>query len=319
MAATAAFSTDGLPANTRTDGWTRAVCRSYFPLDLEYRAADSFRGTLQIWGLGAVQASRLRSEATMYRRRRQHLTQAGEEEFLLTIPRSSPVRFLQMGREVVCPPGGFILERGNEPYEFSYGATNDLIVAKFSHGELADRLGDPGRFCAIEFDASRGIAAVMVDLLRSSGAYSDGLSQAAKGQIGHQLVDLLALAMEQDPRSPTVAETSVRLAHLRRITETVERLKRDPDLSPARVAATCGISTRYLHDLCRNDGLSFGERLREARLTEARSAFLRRSETRSITEIAFACGFGDASSFSRAYRARYGETPRDTRAESRGA
>lgn len=310
-----AYSTRTLPPEAQRAGWSDIVTRSYFPLDLDYRARARFDGTLKGWSLGAVEASRLTSDPAMYRRTRAHLKGVEEEEFLLTVPRAAPVRFLQMGRELVCPPGGFILERGNEPYEFSYGAANDMIVAKIGHAALARRLPDPGRFCAIRFDARAGIGALLVDFLQTTEVQAGALASRVQGAVGQQVVDLLALAIEADPSAALGSETSVRRAHLARIERETEARHADPYLTPGAVAAACGISTRYLHDLCQRDGRTWRDRLREIRLREARRLLARPGP--SITEIAYGCGFSDASAFSRAYRARFGETPRETRASGR--
>jgi len=317
MLADAAFSTSGVPPPRRAAAWSAAIAASYFPLDLRFSDPERFSGRLARHDFGEVLISRLRSRPLAYRRRPEHLREAGEEDFLLTIPRASPVRFSQMGREVACPPGGFILERGNEPYEFSYAAPCDLIAVKIGMAALAPRLPDPGRWCAIGFDAREGVGALLIDLVRGAEAQAHRMPRAAREAVGRQVLDLLALAVENDARAARSAASSVRAAHLRRIAAFIAARLADPDLGPEAIAAGCGISTRYLHDLCRGDGPTARERVREARLQAARRALTRRGEGRGVGEIAFAVGFSDASQFSRAYRARFGESPRETRAAAR--
>lgn len=316
MTQIAAFSTSTLPPPERAAAWSRMISRSYFPLDLSYRAPEQFSGSLRRWSLGGLQASCLSSEAALYRRRREHLRDMGEEDFLLTIPCMRAVRFLQMGREVRCDPGGFILERGNEPYVFSYEGANRLIVAKISGADLEARLPDPGRYCAMSFDAARGVGALLSDMVRLSERHAPEMNQSAAAQIGKQVIDLLALAVEADPRAIRSSHSTVRRAHIRRIDAIIADRFSDASLDPAQVAALCDISPRYLHELCRRDGASFGERLKRCRLEQVRAALLRRGEARSITELAFAAGFSDASSFSRSYRQTFNESPRDTKARA---
>ena len=314
MTQIAAFSTSTLPPPERAAAWSRMISRSYFPLDLSYRAPELFSGSLRRWALGSLQASCLSSEAALYRRRREHLRDMGEEDFLLTIPCMRPVSFLQMGREVQCDPGGFILERGNEPYVFSYEGANRLIVAKISGVDLEARLPDPGRYCAMSFDAERGVGALLSDMVRLSERRAPEMNAATSAQIGKQVIDLLALAVEADPRAIRSGHSTVRRAHIARIDAVVAERFSNPSLTPAEVAALCDISPRYLHELCRSDGASFGERLKRCRLENVRAALLRAGEARSITELAFAAGFSDASSFSRVYRQVFEESPRDTKA-----
>lgn len=316
---TAEFTTFGLPPGLRAARWSEIVARSYFALELEFRHPERFHGALKTWSLGEVLASRLRSDALAYTRRSNHLDGAGEEEFLLTIPHRSAVQFVQMGRDVTCPPGSFIVERGNEPYEFSYHAANDLVALKVAHRTLAAHLPDPGRFCAMEFDGRSGVGALMLELIAASEAHAVDMTPQAQAAVGRQVIELLALAVERDPRAAVSSETSVQAAHLSRINRVIAEHYADPELGPAAVAAACGISTRYLHELCRRDGTSLRERLRETRLRAAERRLSSPGDIRSVTEVAYSCGFSDASSFARAFRARFGLAPRALRGQARAS
>ncbi len=311
------FDTAAIDPPDRSRAWAAAIDRSYFPLTLRYRDPGRFSGRLAAWTLGALSVSRLQSDALSYRREARHLRGAEEEDFLVTVPGTAPVQFTQMGRSVDCRPGGFVLERGNEPYRFSYAARSDLIAVKVSATTLKRHLPRPGRFCAIDFDARDGVGALMVDMLRATEARWAAATPAACETLGRQLLEMLALAVEGDARVLQSRCGAIRAAHLDRIARVVAARFADPDLSPGEVARVCGISTRHLHTVCHGDGATFGERLRAARLTAARERLRRYQGGRTITEIAFASGFSDAASFSRAYRAAFGETPSQTRAGRR--
>jgi AraC-like DNA-binding protein len=318
MTPDAAFSTGSLPPPARAAAWNEAVAAAYFPLDLAFADAPRFKGALARRGMGDALVSRLRSAPLAYRRRPVHLREGGEESFLLTVPRSAPVRFSQMGREVVCAPGGFLLERGAEPYEFSYDRPCDLIAVKIAGPALSARLPAPGRFCAMGFDGRRGVGALLLDVIRAAEARAAEMSAAAREAVGRQIVELFALAVESDGRALESPASSVRAAHLSRLSAAIGRRLSDPDLGPEALAADCGVSKRYLHALCQAEGVSVRDRVREARLSAARRALAARAEGRSVAEIAYAVGFSDASAFARAYRARFGESPSETRAAARG-
>jgi len=88
-------------------------------------------------------------------------------------------------------------------------------------------------------------------------------------------------------------------------------------LSSERIAAACQLSVRHLNRLFAGEGTSLMAHVWERRLTRChRDLASPTMRGRSITEIAFAAGFLDLSHFSRAYRARYGCSPRDARAAS---
>ena len=88
----------------------------------------------------------------------------------------------------------------------------------------------------------------------------------------------------------------------------------DPELSPAQIAAGCGISVRRLHRSFVDTEWSVCEWIRHRRLAKCREDLLDPAKDRlSITQIAFRWGFNDAAHFSRAFRSFYDQSPRDAR------
>lgn len=296
--------------------WKNACGRTYFALEPKYREPEQFAGTLLTWDLGKVRASRYTADAARYERNPRHLRSSIDEDFLLTFPRRGAFRFKQLGRKAHCPPGSFFVERSDEPFVLSHDTTAELLVAKINSRDIRTYLPRPERFCAIAFDCDHSAGGLLVDLLNISEARGPELTAENKALLGRQFIELLAVAVESDPSAISSGESSVRFAHLQRINATISQRYSETKLTPADVASACGISLRYLHDLCSNDGASFGERLRQTRLDMVQRALLNRSGRRSITDIALSAGFSDMSSFSRTYRRAFSESPRETRARA---
>lgn len=129
-------------------------------------------------------------------------------------------------------------------------------------------------------------------------------------------VTALALTQSGSGISPSCAEREAQLQRLKALTlKSLEQA----DLNPAMLAARAGISTRTLHRLFATSGTSFADWLRERRLERCWDELTRRgtSRRRSISGVALASGFGDLSTFNRAFRARFGITPRAAQAQIR--
>jgi AraC family transcriptional activator of tynA and feaB len=89
----------------------------------------------------------------------------------------------------------------------------------------------------------------------------------------------------------------------------------DPRLNAAQVAAAQSISRRRLDEiLLKTVGTSLNAQIWLRRLAQAATDLQDpRQASRTVTEIAFAVGFVDAAHFTRAFRRRYGCTPREWR------
>ncbi len=118
---------------------------------------------------------------------------------------------------------------------------------------------------------------------------------------------LLALACGDGIGDQRVA---IRTAKLRQVKEYIALHLSEPDLTPASVAAATKISVRQLHLLFEPTGTSFAEHVLDRRLEECRATLESpSSRARSVTDIAYAWGFGSLASFYRAFHRRFGVSP----------
>ena len=309
------FSTDSVPVSDRATAWNAAISDAYFPLSLHFRDTPRFQGRLSHIDVGGVGLSRLTSEPVNYERRNRHIRSDAQEDYLITIPRSTSVQFQQMGKEVSCDPGGFIIERGDEPYRFMYERPNDLFVLKVAKSDLVDRVRQPDRFCAQVFDATAGSGALFISMVEQSQRHAPDTKSSAGAVIGRQMLELLALTIEQaDLDSSNAQGTAVRAAHMVRIEEFIRQNIKNPKLTPDAIAAGCGISKRYLHDLCKTVNGTVSQFVRDERLKAARDQLELMPDV-PIAEVAYRFGFADQAQFSRLFKARFDVTPTGFRAD----
>lgn len=310
-----AHSTDRISPPERASAWSAVIADVYFPLKLTYRSADRFRGDLTSRSLGPMEVSRLRTEPLQYERLPRHLDGTAEEEFLITIPQKNPIVFRQMNREVRCEPGGFILERGDAPYRFSYDDRNDLFVIKVPKPLLAGYMREPDRHCAKVFDGCSGMGGLFSSMARRLHHEEVASGATATTVLNRHLLELLTLALESADSTGPGAGSAVRAAHLRRAEDFIQANLTNPSLTPELVAGSCGISKRYLHDLFKDVNGTVSQQIRDQRLLAARN-MLEVARNRSIADIAYRFGFSDQAQFSRLFKARFGQTPSDCRSGS---
>ncbi|SEE10306.1 AraC-binding-like domain-containing protein [Rhizobiales bacterium GAS191] len=151
-----------------------------------------------------------------------------------------------------------------------------------------------------------------VELLRRQGPATE---TALAHQIGNHLIDLVALALgpteETQMRATVGATRAARLATIR--ADALANLS-ESSLSAKTIARRHGITDRYVHVLFEETGQSFNRFVEEARL---RRAFVLLTEPgraeKRIGEIASEVGFAELSTFDRAFRRRFGDTPTGVR------
>lgn len=302
----------------RSRHWHEAIAATYFPLDLTFRDPDHFTGEVASWDLGNnVSLSRLTSEALRYQRLPHHFRAERDEHFLVTVPARSEVFFSQCGKDVRCNPGGFILERSHEPYEFSHSEAADLWVMKVEAKAVQGRIRQPDRFCSLQFNAAEGVGGLFADMLHLIPHRFDAMTPETRSTVGLQLVDLLVLALRADERTLTSGSSSVRVAHLTRIETYVRRNLASSDLSPELIARGCGMSIRYLHELFRDTNQTVGSWVRDQRLEACREALADGANIGSVAEISYRWGFSDQAQFSRSFKAHFGVSPKDYRVQAR--
>jgi len=137
------------------------------------------------------------------------------------------------------------------------------------------------------------------------------LGRRDRARLGDALVHMLNMAWQADPE---VAGARTRRARRHAVMDYVERNLVDPDLDISRIAQALGYSKRTLHKLFADDSTTLSRLIWNRRLEHCRQQLLDPAQARrSITEIAHSWGFSDSQHFSRAFKTRFGASPRDFR------
>ncbi|MCL6706305.1 helix-turn-helix domain-containing protein [Pseudomonas sp. R2.Fl] len=310
------YVVDSIGGPAGGDAWQAAVTETYFPLDTDYRNRREFRGALETWSLGLVGVSKMRCDGVSYRRHRHHFLNERDSSLLITIPEVSEVNFAQGSRTVKCQPGGFLVERGDAPYEFWHGKANALWVLKVPSASVRSRIGSAERLSALSFDATQGVAALFLDTVRLTIGHIADINDAARELAGRHILEMLCLSIVSDDRVLDSSISPIRAAHLHRAEQYIRDNLKNVSLGPQSVAEACGISLRYLQGLFQDSGKSINGFIRDCRLDHCAEDLRMVTNTNSIAEIAYRWGFADQSQFCRHYRTRFGCSPGETRRQA---
>ena len=311
---TVSFSTATVDKRSQLNYWREVVCATFVQLGVErpQRPAVGFRAEVTAQSLGGLRVATVVSEPHAVFRSPEMIRRSPEDDFLVNLAIRGRVAVAQDGREAILRPGDFTVYDSARPYRVGCPDPFRLLVLKIPRDLFVSHCQPPPGAMAAVVQGDRGVGALFSSLLRRLPAHTQGLLPEVVGQVGVNVLELLAtvlsdLASDVRPALPREAQL---LRARRYITDHLS----DPGLSPATVAEALGMSVRYLHLLFQAEGVSPFRWILERRLDlAARLLADPRQEARSVTSIAFAVGFKDASHFTRVFKHRYAVGPRDYR------
>lgn len=287
--------------------WEQRVREVYFNLNVAFRCPQSGSGRLLDQALGNINISCLNSSAVRYQR---PLVSNSESCFLITMPLQDGIRMQQGQKDTVCGRGHVLLQHANEPYTLEYEHENTLWVMKVPARLLNNYVNHAEMYTAMTFDGHTGIGRLFTQnvLVLGEELFNNRLNMQQEAFYNDYLLQLFAQMVTQDARIVHSDSSNVRTAQLHKIQQFMCTHLHNADLNPSYVAAACGISVRYLHNLFKNQDTTFTRFLQQQRL-QAAYVSLQQHPILSVSDVAYRCGFNDQSHFTRLFKQTYQITP----------
>jgi len=292
----------------RLDYWRDMISSTFVALDCDAPKRREFSGSLETSALKDVQFSTVVSDAQHVVRSRRRIRQAPNDSFLVSIQCRGMGSVAQEDRVAELGVGDFAIYDASQPYELRFREPFEQLVLRLPRHYFSHRIACPERLTAIAFRSSLGPVSIVSNFISHLYHQLHGLDAASTAAVHQALVDLLIAALAGT--STRGMFTSNQLVMRQRIKSFVETRLADPCLNCTLVSEAHGISVRYLNKLFENDEVSLSEWMWARRLDRARVSIESSQTTgQSITQIAYDWGFKDPAHFSRAFKARYGESP----------
>ena len=225
----------------------------------------------------------------------------------------------QLGRQLRLKTGEAMLIRGDAPYTKCAPGNFSGTVILVPAAEFEARGIRPDDTVMQRLSASQREALPLLrGYLRTlAGRDMAGASASLRQSIQRHIFDLLAFSVSWRGSMGESSQPSVMDARLGAALDYIAAHFSDPCLTMERVAASQGITPRYLHRLLAAAGHSYVELVNEHRLQSVFAALSSASpQKRTITDFALEAGFSDISHFNHLFRARFGDTPTGIRAHA---
>jgi AraC-like DNA-binding protein len=298
------------------EAWADVVSQCFVPLRTR-SFEQSFTGRMEYERLDeAVAVSRVITSGTAADRDAKLASAANSDDLHISLQVSAPGVISQGGRSVRVAAGSVSTYATFAPYYLDYSAPHQMqTIVQVSQRalDLPTRMIEASchRILTPPTSAARVLFGYVEEVRTGVDAH-DGIDDTAA-----TMRDLIATMIHSTFASSRVMPRTTSALRI-----TVERYVHqhfaDHGLDVDDIAAAHYISRRRLYQLFETVGTTPADLLRAVRL-EAASERLRASDDASVSLIAFESGFSDATTFTRAFRRRYGCVPRDYRRTARGA
>ncbi|MEI9852181.1 MAG: AraC family transcriptional regulator [Sphingomonas sp.] len=255
-------------------------------------------------------------------------------DFELISPRSSPARIFSApdheraavlniqfqhsgrstnhtaGRTCVLEEGDFLVYDPSRPLWLTLDEPTQAIVLRLPLAAVEERLPHLREMAGIRMSGSGGPGAIFSSVVRSAWTQiEDG-----DGDWMETLPDVIWPLLHMTFPGPAAPGDDRRASLRRELFTVVDAELCDPDFDTHRIAQRLGVSARYVQILFAEMATTPTAFIRGRRLELAAQRLAREGMASTITDVAFAVGFNDLSSFCRAFRQRFDVSARDYRA-----
>ena len=306
------FSTAAAPTDARLAYWNTLASEIYNNMVIDADAEQAFAAEMVRAELGELSLMSAHSAAAQVSRRSDPQRNArGLGMFDLHFQLEGRSLNAQSGREAVLESGDFTLCDASRPYLVRFTEANHMLCFKVPMAALTQRLGDVDALICKPVSGREGAGAMLSSFLASLWPQIDQAEDGHWGEtVSEVILDLMTLAYR--PLSESAGPPSGRRQWMAKACGFVDEHICDPELGALVIAQAIGVSPRYVQMLFAAEGTTPSAFIQDRRLRLAAER-LRRPDAPCITEVAMAVGFNDLTHFGRAFRKRYGVTPRDYR------
>jgi AraC family transcriptional activator of tynA and feaB len=307
------FSTDDVPEAERFAYWREAVGERLFGFSAELdRDRDaSFRANVVATIGASCTHFHFRKVGCNVFRRPRDLARLGFESNLRLYCESGPgVQFALGGREFVTKAGDVLITDPTVPTATRVRANYDCNIWLFPRTLFDPHLPISKHPHGLVPLIGQGLGGMVKAYLDALAGQLNTFDDREAASLADNFCRLLAVACGA---AAGEHHESIRVARLEEAKRYIDLNLADPTLTPEKVAKALKVSVRGLHLLFEPSGATFGQYVLRRRLEECRAALVNPAADRSVTDIAFAWGFGSLTTFNRTFRQAFGMAPSETR------
>lgn len=291
-----------------------AVSQSFVPLQVSSQGPDHFRGMIRAASVDEVHVTDVRATSHVVERTHELIARSDRSYFKLSLMLAGTGMLIQDDREAVLRPGDLAVYDTDRPYSLVFDDEFRTMVVMFPKHLLSLPPEMIGQLTAVRISGREGLGSMVVPYLTQLAGNLDQLAGTTGARLAHSALDLVSTVFTRELGLDDAAADPHR-ALVQRIRAYIDRNLASTDLGPASIASAHFISTRHLHGLFQEQGVTVSTWIRTRRLERCRRDLLDPMlADRPVAAIAARWGFVDAAHFSRTFKSTFGVSPSEYRA-----
>ena len=297
------------------ESWQALMSDSFVPVKVSTLRADSFHGVVRRRTVGDVSVVELAAKPQTFERIPSLITPLDKPFFIVTLQLAGTGMVLQDNREAVLHPGDLAIFDSNRAHTRTHETIFRSLAFRLPQNFMDLPRETIGQLTARRFAGAAGMGILVGPLLTQISHNLDRVSEVSRRRLMNTAIDVIATLLHDElgahPRQKSSRQRSVLVE---RVNEFIEANLANRDLTPADIAAANFISTRHLHSIFKDQGITVSAWIRNRRLSNCRRDLADPMlVSRPISFIGQRWGFSDPSQFSRVFRKTFGESARDVR------
>lgn len=280
-----------------------AICGAF-----DVQAGRTVAGSLAVSHCGGLDIAQVGLNAPSVVRTAANIRQDPGNHFFLIMQQSGRAYLSQNGTSATVKPGDLFLVDSARECQFHYCAkeTSLQLSLHLPRDEMTHRFGQR-IYGGMAIDGRDALALAMKSTLTKLIATNEPMLQVRVREAFYSVFGALLAERAQGRNSVKDNDQYLVQCAMSLIAEHYA----SPDVSTQSLADLLGVSIRRLQRAFKTTGEKPSERIQRYRVEAVRNALTaqQKCNTRSITSIAYSCGFSDLSTFYRHYKSRFGCTP----------
>lgn len=307
------MTTDSVLPRERAEFWTDLVSRHVTPMCIEPVGQQPLRGEVLARSVGDLWVTQVSGVGVQALHRHAQIARTRDHFYAACVHLDGDARISRRGEQIVLRRGDVFIT--DSRHEFTLDLERpwrQLVIALPTH-RIDSQVSRPELLSGTVL-RDHPLVRLWASHLKSGFALADEFSSSAATLFARHSVELFTQLLEESHRDHPTSSDASRSAIFLAACRVIALKFGDPGLAPDQIAREMNVSTRTLARAfaANNETVMrrvFDERVRQA----AKFLIAPQSAHRSVTDIAFACGFNDASHFGRTFAASMHMAPSEWR------